>query len=849
MSTQQIQPTRTANNGGFPARRALIRWAWRMFRRQWRQQVLILVLLTLAVATAIFGSTAVYNIAPVPGNAEFGSANHLVEVKGSDSEAAIARMSELFSSIDVIRHKSVVVQIPGLVDTIDVRAQDPHGPYSAPILALHEGHYPAAGEIAITDGLAEKFELDLNDTFDLDGNLLTVVGIVENPSDLNDEFALVTSDYDFTPDTVKILYNSKVSIQQAGSDADISALQGINAIAIGTRLEIIEDLFAAVTVLGVSTVALLLISLVAAASFIVMAQRRLRQLGMLAAIGATEGHLRLVTLANGVLIGVIAAVIGTIIGVITWIAVVPIAEPAFGYRIEPFNVPWWLVGAGMVLAVLSAGGAALWPAYSIARIPVVHALSGRPPRQQPTHHSIGLAAILLIGGIVCLILANQTSYLLLIAGTVATIAGVLLISPVALLGVAAVAGAFPISARLAMRDLARYQGRSGAALAAISITLGIAAAIVIVVSATRENLSDNQLLIWTRNPEDPPGVSPFFTLDPNDSGFSPFIPDFTPAEVEHLETYVNQIAALLDEPSVTALDVAVDPAMGPDPCCPGQQAITLAKRFSQGGQEGWQDVTLLYVATSELLELYDIDMEELDPDVEILTIETDQLRVIGMARNPETERFEPELVQNVLRLERPASSSFAVESVAGGSLPGTFITPQALRELGWEPARVGWLIQTASPLTVEQIREARQLAAEADMLIEARYHHEGLIALRWQATAAGMFVALAVLAMTVGLVRSEALGDLRILTATGATTPIRRSLTAATAGTLALLGALIGIAGAYIGLIAGYSSALLTPISIVYLSLMCAGVPLLALIGSWLLAGREPPLIARQPLE
>src|SRR5207249_567581 len=37
-------------NGGAPARRAVIRWAWRLFRREWRQQVLVLSLLTVAVA-------------------------------------------------------------------------------------------------------------------------------------------------------------------------------------------------------------------------------------------------------------------------------------------------------------------------------------------------------------------------------------------------------------------------------------------------------------------------------------------------------------------------------------------------------------------------------------------------------------------------------------------------------------------------------------------------------------------------------------------------------------------------------------------------------------------------------
>ncbi|HEY6309711.1 MAG TPA: hypothetical protein VIY52_02740 [Streptosporangiaceae bacterium] len=41
-------------NGGVPARRAVIRWAWRLFRREWRQQLLVLGLLTVAVAATIW---------------------------------------------------------------------------------------------------------------------------------------------------------------------------------------------------------------------------------------------------------------------------------------------------------------------------------------------------------------------------------------------------------------------------------------------------------------------------------------------------------------------------------------------------------------------------------------------------------------------------------------------------------------------------------------------------------------------------------------------------------------------------------------------------------------------------
>ena len=48
-----------------------------------------------------------------------------------------------------------------------------------------------------------------------------------------------------------------------------------------------------------------------------------------------------------------------------------------------------------------------------------------------------------------------------------------------------------------------------------------------------------------------------------------------------------------------------------------------------------------------------------------------------------------------------------------------------------------------------------------------------------QAAAAAILLALGILAMTVGLIRSETAGDLRTLTAAGATSRIRRTNTRA----------------------------------------------------------------------
>jgi putative ABC transport system permease protein len=113
-----------------------------------------------------------------------------------------------------------------------------------------------------------------------------------------------------------------------------------------------------------------------------------------------------------------------------------------------------------------------------------------------------------------------------------------------------------------------------------------------------------------------------------------------------------------------------------------------------------------------------------------------------------------------------------------------------------------------------------------------------------------MLLALGVLAMTIGLIRSESASDLRVLTAAGASSMTRRTLTGGTAGALALLGALLGSAGAYLGMLAWQRSVrILTHVPYLNLAVIIVGLPLAAAAGGWLLAGREPAVISRRPLE
>jgi putative ABC transport system permease protein len=206
--------------------------------------------------------------------------------------------------------------------------------------------------------------------------------------------------------------------------------------------------------------------------------------------------------------------------------------------------------------------------------------------------------------------------------------------------------------------------------------------------------------------------------------------------------------------------------------------------------------------------------------------------------------------QKAAEASRPRVQTFG-QLPAYTSAPSALITSHAMQVLGLEAVPAGWLLRTNSALTTGQIDTAQKAAAAAGLYVETQSKQKSLAPLRNWSTAAGILVALGVLGMTVGLIRSEAANDLRTLSATGASSTTRRALTGATAGALALLGGLLGTAGAYVALLAWHRSNLspLSNVPGVDLVLIMVGLPVIATLGGWLLAGREPPGVARQPLE
>src|SRR5262249_19988692 len=481
-----------------------IRWAWRMFRREWRQQMLVLALIVVALAATVVGAAVATNTPP-PAGAGFGTAQDMATLPGGPHLAGqIAVLQQHVGRVDVIENQAVA--IPGSINTYDLRAQDPHGAFGQPMLSLVSGHYPAGpGQVAVTDGVAATFKLTVGGMLPQGGQTRHGVGIGQNPQSLLDEFALVAPGQVSTPSQVTVLFTAPRGKNAAASLGSVSQY-------VVTRHDAVASnpLNPETIVLALATVGMLLIALVAVGGFTVLAQRRLRSLGMLGALGATDRNIRLVVRANGVLVGVVGALAGTILGLAAWLAYRPRLESSAHHLIGPFQLPWIVIGPAMALAVVATYFAASRPARAVTRIPVVAALSGRPAPPKQVHRSALPGVVLFVIAAALLSFSGKSNgngggALELVLGIVLLIVAIILLAPFCLVILARLGRHAPIAIRLALRDLARYRARSGSALSAISLGVFIAA-LVCVLTAQRygnvldyagPNLASNQIIVYT----------------------------------------------------------------------------------------------------------------------------------------------------------------------------------------------------------------------------------------------------------------------------------------------------------------------------------------------------------------
>jgi putative ABC transport system permease protein len=548
-------------------------------------------------------------------------------------------------------------------------------------------------------------------------------------------------------------------------------------------------------------------------------------------------------------------VAGLVLGLAAWLAYRPIVESDAHHLIGPFQLPWVVIGPAMGLAVLATYFAAGRPARAITRLSIVSALSGRPVPPKQVHRSIVPGIVLLVIGALALWYCGKSSggggAPELVGGLVALVAAIILLSGPCLAALARFARRTPIAARLALRDLGRYRARSGSALAAISLGVMIAV-LVCVLSAGRfgnvldyagPNVASNQLIVYT--PGNGPGNGGQGN-GPNGTGAG--------SSLRSQQSTADAIAAALGSHDVVELET------------------TSASLQHAAPGRIWSGP--VYVATPQLLAAFGLNASQVNPDADILSYRpglsglSDMQLTYGNYNSPNGpggpgQNGGPngngptswpcpphECLANPVIEQEGALPS-------GTSAPNTVITEHAIQTLGLQGSvsPAGWFIQAPGNLTAAQITNARETAAAKGMSIETKNSIPSTDEILNWATVFGIVLALGIVAMSIGLIRSETASDLRTLTATGADGWTRRSITAVTAGALGLVGAVLGTGVAYVGALAysfdnkldGLGS--LKNIPTGQLLVILVGMPLVAAVAGWLLAGREPPVISRQPME
>lgn len=835
------------------ARRSLSRWALRLALREWKQRILIVLLVAVASAATLLGIAVASAASGAPNASTFGTAQTLIELPGNtpDLAGATAKIEKAYGTASVVYDEPITT---GQTGGADLRAQDPSSPYTRVLLALDSGHYPTeAGQVAVTAGLAQLYGLKMGSTWHVPagaeaqaGRDFVVSGIVEDPSNLLDEFALVAPHELASPGQltssgqVRIYLGESLDSAAASAAGDVIPKDSIVTAPAPSN----SVLSAATVVLIVSVIGLVFIGLVATAAFTVMAQRRQRALGMLASLGATQSDVRFVLIADGLIGGVTGAIIGGAVALGGWLWYYPHLATATAHRVDPFDLPWAAVVVGLLLAVATSVLAAVWPGRAVSKVPVVAALSGRVEPPQLVSRSLRPGLIFLVAGLFVLFASGgwgggQNAGYLVIAGLLCCEVACALLAPFIVDKLARLAWRAPLASRLALRDLARYRSRSGSALAAVSFAVFIATVVIVIASIqfhdaldyNAPNMASNQLILY--NPGSDPSI-----YQPGQ-----FVPA---AKLAATRKQADAIAAQLHASAPLELDEAVSVSV-PEPGQPTQNqfgTITSLNRHAAIGP--------MYVATPALLEAFGIGRSDANPRADVLTMRALLPSTGGLA-----------LVNGTFLAQSPPGCPAGMcilnpliqttgKLPAGTALPNTVITENAVKALHETIVPVGWLIQTRSALTQVQINTARQAALGLGTTIETKNGSPSLGQISSGATLGGLLLALGVLAMTVGLIRSETAGDLRTLTAAGAGGLTRRALTGVTTGVIAFLGAALGTLAACLAVLAWSHADLTATFNNVPWSdigLLVIGMPLIGAAAAWLLGGGPSSAVSRQPLE
>ncbi|MFI7629584.1 FtsX-like permease family protein [Microbispora rosea] len=212
---------------------------------------------------------------------------------------------------------------------------------------------------------------------------------------------------------------------------------------------------------------LLEVVLLAGPAFAVGRLRRSREFALVAVQGGSPAHLRTIALADGLLFGVAASALGAALGVVAARLATPLLEWRAGRLFGPFQVPWVAVATIAVLGVVAGLLAALAPAVAAGRTDPVAVLSGRRERGRERAGRPLPGIVLVVAGTAATIASAGHDIAWTATSALVTQLGLVALTPAIIAAVARLAARLPLPLRFAARDAVRNRGRTAPAVAAV----------------------------------------------------------------------------------------------------------------------------------------------------------------------------------------------------------------------------------------------------------------------------------------------------------------------------------------------------------------------------------------------
>jgi putative ABC transport system permease protein len=568
--------------------------------------------------------------------------------------------------------------------------------------------------------------------------------------------------------------------------------------------------------------------LLAGPAFAVGAAQQTRALGLIAAQGGTARQLRRVVLGQAVVLGGLAASLGIVLGLVAArviVAVLPRFVPS-AERLGPFDVGWLDVALVAGLGFASAVIAALAPARAAARMDPMRAIAGRRPQLRRTrlHPILGLALVGVgIGLAVAGALASRPraagagdGTLLIAAGAIAAVLGVVLLAPLAVRLLARLSVRAPLAGRYALRDMARNQLRTAPAVAAVA---GVVAGMVTLGIATASDTAQSQAM--------------FIPAGPISDGVVRIYPDqLPPAEQAALwanlaeavqarfpESRVTPIPALPDPftttatgPTLMLTDATVLPpgttgVVGPDSVGAAQQAAaSMGGTWFAGtlvGRDGLTGIRDLLTA-----EQHQRATDALDSGTAVI------LRNATASRDTGTAQFDLTRVDQLAadpaglpRLDTLTVPAIALQ-VPGLGLPAAAVIPDDLAtRAGTTPITAALLVDSNTALSQADQQRLQHVLDTEPALVAAEVSGTASVASGWTSDQRSiqlvLFAAASVLVLAGSLTAallalSDARPDFATLGAVGGAPRIRRRISGAYGWAIAFTGAALGAAVGFI---------------------------------------------------